>query len=311
MRNISIAILVFLATMLLGSCSEHKEIKCPAGNTRKIHITFMWDKAKDANPQGMTLYFYPANGLGKSWRFDISGRDGGDIEIPSGKYNLLTVNNDLPGISMIDESRYSEIAAAVRHFDTDTYARPTGTIYCGKVTDIEITPCSLSYRKEDGSIKECPAGLIRCYPDTLSTLYHITVSEIKNIQLARNVKISLSGLAYSKKLYDGYAVGNSATFTEAVINQNTEAFTASTTALGPPSSHLPNDLTVYVTRTDGKVFSKSFDVTSQILNMLEAKVVYIHIEGLKIPTQDITSDADVGIEVGVDGWKVEEILITT
>ena len=61
-----------------------------------------------------------------------------------------------------------------------------------------------------------------------------------------------------------------------------------------------------VTTSHGK-YSKTFDVTDQVMNSKYPKDVYIHIKGLDIPEADTPSDPDVGISVGVDGWQLIEI----
>ena len=68
---------------------------------------------------------------------------------------------------------------------------------------------------------------------------------------------------------------------------------------------------IIVTTSHGK-YSKTFDVTDQIMNSMHPKDVYINIKGLDIPAADTPTNPDskddVGISVGVDGCQLIEII---
>ncbi len=287
----------------------------PGGENRTVTVCFMWDKAQNADVGGMTVYFYPTDGIGRIWRFDIPGRDGGPVELPTGRYRMLAVNNDLPGITFSGQDSFDEFTANTRRDIGTTVVQPTGMLYGGKVVDVDVSACCVDYLTSGGVTKECPMGVIRCYPDSLSTIYHVTFSNIKGSERLRSASARLAGIASTMKVSTGLG-GDSVCATTFPLTMSTDAtprLTGLTSGLGNPAGTPAFTLSITVTRTDGKSFVKNFDVTQQVLNSSTPRNVFINIEGLEIPDSEIPDQpgGDVGLVVGVDGWQVIEIDIST
>ena len=93
-------------------------------------------------------------------------------------------------------------------------------------------------------------------------------------------------------------------------DNSTDTFTGKTTAFGTPPGEPSFLLYVNATMHDGKVYTKSFDVTSQVINSPWKRNVLIILEGVSFPEgepPDNPDDPDVGIDVGIDGWELIEI----
>lgn len=304
--------LILMAALFLSSC-HHREIECPAGVAGRIDVKFMWDQAPEAEPDGMTLYFFPLDDGGQIWRFDIAGRDGGPVALPLGRYRLLAYNNDLSRVSFTNKDSFYDFTANAGIVSEGTVT-PPGLLYAGTVEMINITMCGVEYVKPDGSVKNCNQGLVRCYPRRLSTVYTIEVRNVTGLEYLRTASVRLDGLAPSLRMVSdeslGEAVGENTALTPDVANSTLGGVL---TGFGSAPGTLDHQLTVTVTRGDGKSFAKSFDVTSQVLNSSDSKNVLIVVDGLKIP-DDVTPPSpgeDVGIEVGVDGWNEIIIDLTT
>ena len=162
-----------LLTVAMSSCA-HKDIECPAG-AAPIEILFEWDNARDADVAGMTLFFYPTDGKGHIWRFDIAGRDGGPVDIPPGTYRMVACNNDVAGLALEDTGSASAIRAVAARQVADSVYAGTAMLYGAVVGRLEVTPCAVRYTTDAGRIKECGKRLVRCRPDSLATCYTIAV----------------------------------------------------------------------------------------------------------------------------------------
>lgn len=297
---------VVLSGATLVSCS-HKDIACPGSEVRGIDVVFEWTRAPEAKPEGMTLMFFPLGAREQVWRFDIAGADGGSVEIPTGTYRMIAFNNDDASVRITDTQSFDGMTASARNTDRDMFGT-TGMLYRAEVEYLEVTPCGVSYSADDGSCKECPRSVVRALPDSVCTVYDIRVSDIKGIGRVKKAYAALSGTDSSLRLgpmisenHDDYL------YAPMVLSAPDSLMTASADAFTPTALSGPYTLTVAVTRTDGKSFSKSFALTDQMMNSISPRHVFIEIKGLVIPEGD-TPGSDVGdIDVIVDGWTTIEI----
>lgn len=308
--------LMALAAVTLAGCDK-REIVCPAGEARPLEIAFEWDSAPDAHPDGMTLYFYSSDGKGGCRRFDIAGRDGGRFELPPGRYDMIAVNNDLPGVRIEGYEGFHSIsavaqpAAAAPGQDVPA-VKPTGMLYGGVVTDIEVTLCGVSYRRHDGTMKECPRGLIRCAPDSLAREYHVIFKNVKGAERISSAKGVLSGMASELLLCDNLD-GRAACCVSFPLETSggedgtmkgiTSGFGAPT---GPTATSKDFSLTAMVRLRNGKTYSKTYDVSAQVENFLHRNTIIIVINGIDIPS-DPAEEVGDGFDVGVGGWTTVEI----
>ena len=302
---------MLLTAVWLCSCS-HKEIVCPGAEDRIVTINFLWDKAPTADPEGMTLYFFPISKNGQIWRFDIAGRDGGPIEIPTGEYRMITFNNDLPAIRFTDTDSYDSLSAVARDNTPDSVITSTGMLYGAHISRLEVTPCGVSYLTDDGNVKDCDKSMVRCYPDSVTTLYSVIINEVKGIEHVKSAGAYLNGVSSGITLSSGEPVRKPVALKLPLdIDHAGAAFNASAYAFAPrPDPSRRYTLKVIVTRIDGKSFVHDFDVTEQVMNSIPSKNVIILINGIEIPTGDIPDNPgeDGGhIDVGVDGWTIIEI----
>lgn len=298
--------------MVLTASCGHKEIVCPADSVSTIDVKFVWDKAPGAEVDGMTLYFYPVSDWTRMWRFDIAGHEGGKVELPAGRYRLIAVNNDLPGIEFTGTDTFNGLTARARMADGTSATRPSGMLYGAVIDNLEVTLCGVEYTLEDGSCKECPKSLVRCYPDSMATVYTAVLRDIKGMDRVRSASARLDGVASSVTVRSG-TTGDGTCTIPIQLSQTAEGgaeLRGSSSGLGTPAGVPGFTLTIAVTRTDGKSFSKSFDVTDQVIHSPWTRNVHIYIDGLEIPEgtpPDPPDDDDVGIIVDVDGWHVIDI----
>lgn len=293
-NHISVLILTVWATLFVTSCAE-KDLAF-GGEDIQVRVEFDWENAPAANPEGMTLIFFPADGSSLSWKFDISEREGGDIELLSGVYNVLAFNNDLPGVEFSNTDSYDLFSASARSV-AESLTSPTGMLYSAALTEVALF-------RTDGGQK-----IIRMKPDSLSTVYHITIDSVSGTQRIKTANAVVRGIARSVCLRLQCNSADTCCMSAPlhIAPYCHDRLETIANGFGNPDIHDPRIyLDVIVTTSHGK-YSKTFDVTDQIMNCKHPKDVYINIKGLDIPAADTPTDSDVGISVGVDGWQLIEI----
>lgn len=295
-KGIPIAILLLMAVALLTVSCDQKDLVFDGEDTT-LRVVFDWQQAPDANPDGMTILFFPADTRSMSWRFDIPGRNGGDIELLSGIYDVLVFNNDLPGIDFTDTDSFNFLSATPRTL-SDSLTSTTGMLYSAALTRVAVFP-------REGNLTS-----IRLKPDSISTVYNIRIDSVSGTQRIKTATAVLRGPASSVCLStqcnskDACAMSTLLSFDP----DHPDRLRAKAAALGIPDIDNPRfQLEVILTTSHGR-YSKTFDVTDQVVNSKTPKNVDIHIIGLLIPEADNPADESVGISVGVDGWQQIEII---
>lgn len=85
------------------------------------------------------------------------------MAIPVGRYTMIAFNNDLAGIRFSGLESASTPEASPK-LNSSGVSGSTGQLYSGAIMDLEVTICGVTYRRPDGTVKECGQGLLRCSP---------------------------------------------------------------------------------------------------------------------------------------------------
>lgn len=310
-------ILLILAGVVLAmiptGCT-HKEIVCPASIEREVNVLFEWDNAPEADPEGMTLCFFPAdNTEGRIWRFDIAGRDGGKVLLPAGTYSMLAFNNDTRNIDFENINSFVGYTA-FSALSSGNATRIPDMLWRAVVTTLQVTPCGVVYTQGDGTTKECGNYLVRAHPEVCVSKYRVIITGIDDISRIKSVSALLSGLDSGVRLYDISPAGQpcGVPFSMSVTGEGTleGSLRGFSTAFGQTQV-----LSLRILLNDGTVVSASYNVSEQILNNPNPRDVTILITGPALPGPDTPPEpegpGDSGLDVGVDGWAVVIIDLTT
>ncbi|MDE6669795.1 MAG: DUF5119 domain-containing protein, partial [Muribaculaceae bacterium] len=291
------------AVVYLVTGCNHKDLLYPV-DTCKVRVSFDWSKASDAQPEGMTLMCYPCNSDTRTWRFDIAGRNGGYIELPSGKYKVLTVNNDLPGIRFINTGYINTFEAVSIKLDSEDMM-PTGMLYgatIGSDTNpiISIPAFSDSW---DSSQSEYNLTLT---PDSLCTILHLNISNLHNCRQIRSVSACLSGTPYAlliqsdlpeePTMHTGFSL-------EPIIPDSSINLHGATSILGTPMQHILYELVLTATMKNGAIYKKKLDVTQQIVNSLWPRNIFITLDDVELPSDESEATGSFELGADVDGWS--------
>lgn len=316
-----------LAAVCMCACHQ-KELVYPASTMVKVTIAFDWSEAPMADPEGMTVVFFPVGDEGRIWRYELKGRDGGTIEIPLGNYRMLTYNNDTKyiqydGISGFDS--YKAYTSAVSPAwpqsvtgdfpEIESYKsfRSPDMLYCGTAYDVSVGLCSVSYRShvsgtdpESIEIKECGKHIIKCYPSPRTSTYTCVFRNVVNIESMRRGYCLLTGLSPSELIAADILSESEGAYIFSAQRYDTE-ISGSTIAFGnslSPSVH--QYLYLVAVLADGSVEAYCHDVSEQIVNSPDKRNVMIIIDGIEFPDVHPVGPDDpaTDFEVGVDDWEM-------
>ncbi len=309
MKN-ALNIIACCCMLCLMSC-HHKDIMCPGSEEYQVNIVFEWDKAAGASPDGMTLYFYSENGDCR--KFDIAGKSGGPILLPAGQYSMVAYNNDLPSVEISDTQSFREIKAEARNVKGKNCLSYAGMLYESTVDKIEVTPCGVTYQREDGTVKDCGRSVIRCYPDSITSIYSVVIRNISGISGVSHASATIKGIAEGQFLYNHHFFGFlSESYFPLSVDTDNKTFRGTAGVFSSGKSGTSYTLSLTVSLADGTSYVKELDITPQIMNSKYPHNVLIVIDGLKIPESGTPSPPVGGdIDVDVEGWEIVEIDINT
>lgn len=323
---------------MLASC-DHKELCYEHPHATKIRVVYDWSEAPDANPAGMCAYFYRDDNSGAYWRFDFPGARSGEIEIPEGRYMVITYNNDTEVVNFTSRDNFYRQTARTREGDilepmygngvtssarADNEEKVVVTpdaLWGCTATEVEITSHGVTYVRERlGSRAETYDSngdqLITFYPHDMLCHYSYEVRNVTNVQHISRVSGALSGMSGSMNLSTGDLDPEPVTLP---VGGRTEAGNRKVTGEFLTFGHNPangaaHKMSFYVVMDDGAKYSfttaGNLDVTAQVDTAPNPRRVHIIIDGLDVP--EPLGDGS-GFNPWVSDWGVveEDIIVNT
>jgi len=86
----------------VSSCIYEYDTCQPA---RDINIVNDWELVAKASPKGIVFIFFSEDGSAP-WRFDFPGMEGGTVNMPQGRYSMLSFNDDTYNVRFIENEGY-------------------------------------------------------------------------------------------------------------------------------------------------------------------------------------------------------------
>lgn len=333
-----IYILLLMILPMLMSC-DHKDLCYMEMHKAKIVVKYIWDEAPEANPRGMCVFFYSEEN-GDYYRFDFDNIQGGEIEIPVGRYKVLTYNNDTELVRFSGINQYASHTAFTREGDllepmygngiTSSATTDNGERVCiapdalwgCHVEEVVITEHGMTTiiypyddsRADAGADNTVNDQVITLHPHDMLCHYTYEVRNVDNAEYISKISASLSGMSSTLNMWDEepgneditVPVGGSS---DASKRQVTGQFLT----FGNNSAHdVQHKMTFFVVMTDGSKYRidnmDNLDVTTQVDNAPDRRHVHIIIDGMKLPHPQTHDD---GWSPTVDDWGVhnEELKI--
>lgn len=329
--------LPLIMLLLSGGC-EHKGLCYHHEHYTKLRIEFDWRDAPDADPAGMSVFFYPEEPGREPIRFNFKGRDGGgEINVPQGRYRLLVYNSDTSGVLFGDVDNIDGHTAFTRGGDlleplgvrtktqADVKLRAEGTekervVICPDMmwgcnaVDVVVDELGATYicvpeSEKDEWIGRPPVTteyVVTLYPHELTCLYTFEIRNVQNLDVVSRMSASLSGMSPSLRLFDEALGRECVTLPfDARVDTKTGKIVGEFVTFGHHEENPdPHKMMLYLLTKDGRalVFGNNepaFDVTAQVHAAPDRRRVHLIIDGLDIPPVPVDPG---GYNPGVDDW---------
>ncbi len=305
--------LLSLLSIGFSSC-VHKDLTYDDTRNREVKVVFDWSSAPTASPASMEAYMYGDDN--STIRYVFDNMEGGEIEIPYGKYCGVCMNADNTDWIVLrntgDPSAMELATGEVSELTTFRISsRSIPRAEGAEDEKLVSTPGMLWSNREDGiEIKNIDGvQTIVFHPE--ESVCHYTV-DIVNVQGLSNLQgdaidATLSGMSESYKPSTECGTDSKATMPFILVGEENEyKLHGEFLTFGESSvSSNPHYLTVYAILSDGTKWYHSFDVADQIHSAQDPKHVYIKIEGLTLPKP--ISGGGSGFKPDVNDWQTEDV----
>lgn len=280
----------------IGSCSViYDEDNCPDN----FVVDADWMYAPDARPDEMAYFFFSDAEKKAVWRFDFAGREGGEVSLPDGTFAAIALNDD-NGYNVVsdpsvgyDEMTVTTLPAKLYVNDGSGPDNLDGEAVMRSPSQLWLSVGSTVCRPED-------ARLI-VYPRAMMAKYTCEVVRIVNLNGVKRISGAITGMASELKLADESRCGAAVTVPFSVGRAGDDKVLGSLLTIGRcDNCNDSHKLWLFVWLTDGRYFTYSFDVTSQVVEASDPMDVHIKIEGLSLPESAAGGGA---FDVSVDGWQ--------
>lgn len=315
---------IFAAGLLLATACEHKELCYHHAHMETVRVEFDWRYAPDADPAGMCVWFYPADG-GQPSRFDL-GKEGGNVTITRGDYNIITYNNDYETVYLSSRSDFKTheiVTLSGGLFEPLGYSgypssRGERVTICPEklwgCTAVEtvIAKLGVSYicvPEEDkdeylGRPVEIEEHVITLYPHALCSTYSFEIHGIENRDDILRTSGSLSSMSSSLLLHDESMGEELVTLPFGVEHGDLDApMTGEFLTFGHEHGDETHAFLLYVWRADGTRWYYNVDVTEQIRTAPDRRRVHLVIHCTMEPE---ALDLDEGSDADIDDWDSED-----
>lgn len=304
----------FVIVMLVAASCRHKDLYEETGHTTIIDVVFDWRNAPQGNPESMVLYLYNVEG-GQPLRYVFTGREGGTIRLPFGKYNSVCINgdgNDWARLRNNDDIEafevYTDDASYLTGNMTDTRAVPyaTGTESQRMVNN----PGMFWTDRSDGfELKVTDRHkTLTLYPEEGVCHYTVDVVDVQNPQYINDATIdaTISGVAEGY-----YGSRKQPTEHQAIMpfvltpgDDGTSLHGEFLTFGQCASSTHENIITLYLHLSDGSGRYYTYQATDQVDAADDPHHVHIVIRGFTLPKPIVSGG---GLRPDVEDWVSERI----
>lgn len=303
----------FTLFFTLQGCIYDDLPPCPPEDGERFVVRQDWSEAEAvtpgfAMPEGVTVQLY-ADGSARWWRF-LTPPDGGEVDVPDGRYSIATFNNDTHDIIMTGNESFATLTA---YTTEGSLLSPAGKSYEGGAEPPRHNP-EESVRREPELLY---AGTAECELNSghrevtiaehrLTGIYSMRVTGVTHSEGIAGLSMSLSGLSGARRIADGERVGNPVTIAGHLKVADTGTLEGRLQNFGPAGGEVTHTLSVYVWLRDGSKIAFGYDVTGQITaGRLDLD---IEVAGMELPEVE---DPDIGgMDVGIDNWENVDIELT-
>lgn len=329
-----LSLAVTLIVLVLSSC-DHKELCYEHPHKVTLRLAFDWKDAPDADPDGMHVCFYAADGDGKNYIYNFD-RNGGVIEnIEAGRYHLLCYNNTSVVQSGNTQSFDTHMLFTRDGNLLEPVLGPAGASVTGisgtsdervvvcpdrmwgcSATAVIIDELGVSYIHSSapgmlsGGFVSSQEHIITLFPHELTCTYTFEIRNVSNLKHATAMCASLSGMSGSLCVADERLGQEPVTLPFEAHSDGTSSIVGKFYTFGHHEDNAaPHRMALYVWMDDGRKYvyglsgDDRFDVTGQVHSAPDRHRVHIVIDGLDLPTP---IENGSGFNPNIDDWDIVE-----
>lgn len=313
MKTRSVITVLGLAAAL-ASCSDTDTL-CPGCKpcvppAKGQQVAYDWQLDPSASPQGMRLWLYPRDWAGDPMPLDLPGRDGGEIRVDAGRYDIISYNNDTEWITV---SGHDTFLGHTLSTPASELLEPLTRGHMARVPSLapeagqQVAACPEPVWAAAGAETDVPeSGLVTLRPVPLHCHYTYVFEDVGPLDHVLAASASISDMASQVQAATAQAGGDFCTLPlAATIDRDNDCIRGEFYTFGVPADSDPdNRMGLYVLMDDGKGYKftegDNLDVTAQIASAPDRREVHIVVRGVQIPdnTQAETGD----FSVNVDDW---------
>lgn len=320
--------------LILSSC-DHKDLCYEEDHMSHLRVAYDWSNAPEASPAGMCVFFYSEDRPGEYHRFDFKGTDGGEVDLPVGRYRIITYNNDTEAVQFSGQGDFDShkaftrtgdileplygngISSTATSVDNERVVITPDNLWGCTATDIEVTKHGVTHTftsfwrsgEANDSIAADLDQVITLAPADLLCHYSFEVRNVKNIQHISKISAAISGMSGSMNISSGELDTERVTLPlPASVNAQGDEVTGAFLTFGHHGTgEVAHKMSFFVVMDDGKKYNykdaPNLDVTQQVDTAADRRHVHIIIDGLDLPSS-ATDNADM--MPSVDDWGVKE-----
>lgn len=330
------------ALAFAAAACEHKELCYDHPHTVQVDVVFDWIDAPEATVGdgvgSMCLWFYPVdeagNRAGDPVYQSLSGMDGGRVDIPFGRYQVLYYNNDYERVLFRGTDWFFTHECYTRegglletvYGKSSTYDAPrvegTGDepvritpdrMWGGSAMDLEITEDGVSYwYVRDGETEATtvfnPDNTLRLMPHKQVCDYTYEIRHVENLQYVTRACAALTGMSGSVFCAEETLGDERVTLPLEAVSDGQSAITGKFCTFGHDEQNAERHyLTVYVWCGDGSTYWYANDVTDQVDGAADKRNVHIVVDSLKLPKPIVNGG---GFQPDVEEWETVDVPVT-
>jgi hypothetical protein len=326
LKSLLTAACVALTTIVTLSSCDHKDLCYHSHRSYgKLHVVYDWQKAPEADPEIMMLYFYKMDDDAASpYIYSFKDCKGGTIELPNGTYRVITYNGNSDAVF----SSYTDSFSGHLLYTREASIIEPSTGYSGYSSSnvprtpqsanepVRITGDQMWAYVEVGivvDINEDEEQTITLYPEEVACHYTYEIRNVENLTYAVRMNAALTGMSgvYYPAQMETDDTPTTLTL-ESYWSLDTNRIFGEFYTFGRCDvASVLNQMELYVWSSDGAQHAYGttgndahFDVTDQVVNAPDPRNVHIIIDGLTLYKPENGGDGG-GYDITVDNWDEE------
>lgn len=296
------AFFILTAALAALTACEPKELCYDHTHAGPVRVDFDWSAEPDAEPEGMRVLFYPANG-GTPIVENFTSKRGGFADVPPGLYDVVCFNNDTESVLWRNGSSPDALEAYTNatSIEGEGYAGKAPPQVGNTQETVIRTPDRLWSHRRNGVQIDGTMQTVVLRPQQLTRSVSWEMATVKNTGNITMIRTVLSGVSGSCLVGRGTPAPTAASHAaDGFLHpDDPERLHGEFEVFGCPNgTACRHYLTLYCWSPYGNVLA-SFDVTGQMHAAAGSRHIHLVVEG----SMEIPSGEGSGFDPGLGDWE--------